>query len=78
MNEQQLEALLEIMSGVYIQQLRVYDVLCIIADKLGCDVIALNNLHEQGYVLAPDPALRLDETDETPSDNRFDKNDGRM
>lgn len=44
--------------------LRQYDLLCIIADKLGADVVGLKNLHEQGYVLGPDPALRLD--DEKP------------
>ena len=74
MSPEQLDSLFEIMAGIYIQQLRNYDVMCIIADKLGADVIALKNLHEQGFVLAPDPALRLDETDEKPSDNRFDKN----
>jgi hypothetical protein len=73
MSPEQLDSLFEIMAGIYIQQLRNYDVMCIIADKLGADVIALKNLHEQGFVLAPDPALRLDETDEKPSDNRFDK-----
>ena len=64
MNSEQLESLFEILGGLYIQSLRNYDVMCIIADKLGADVIALKNLHEQGFVLAPDPALRLDETDE--------------
>lgn len=76
MTPEQIEALFEIMGGLYIQSLRNYDVMCIIADKLGADVIALKNLHEQGFVLAPDPALRLDETDEKPSDNRFDKDEG--
>jgi len=73
MTPRQIEAMLEVLGGIYIQQLRNYDVMCIIADKLGADVVALKNLHEQGFVLAPDPALRLDETDEKPSDNRFDK-----
>lgn len=76
MNSQQSEALLEMLGGLYIQALRQYDLLCIIADKLDADVIGLKNLHEQGYVLSPDPALRLDETDEKPSDNRFDKDGG--
>lgn len=72
MNDDQLNSLFEILGGLYIQQLRQYDLLCLIADKLGADVIALKELHEQGFVLGPDPALRLDETDEKPSDNRFD------
>lgn len=70
MDQRQTEALLEILGGIYIQTLRNYDVLCLIGDKLGADVIALKDLHQQGYVLSPDPALRLDETDEKPSDNR--------
>lgn len=76
MNENQIDSLLEIIGGMYIQLLRNYDVMCIIADKLDADVIALKNLHEQGYVLAPDPALRLDDDDNedtTPSNDRQDK-----
>jgi len=64
MNEEQSAQLLEILGGIYIMGLRQYDLLCIIADKLGADVVGLKNLHEQGYVLGPDPALRLD--DEKP------------
>jgi hypothetical protein len=78
MTNEQVESLLEIMGGLYIQSLRNYDLLCLVADKLGADVIALKNLHEQGFVLAPDPALRLDETDETSTDNRLHKNDGGL
>ena len=84
MNNEQLDALIEMLGGIYIQQLRLYDVMCVIGDKLGADMIALKNLHEQGYILGPDPALRLDETDEktgtdtTPSDNRFNENDGGL
>jgi hypothetical protein len=62
MNDKQSEALLEILSGLYIQSLRVYDVLCIIADKVDAKIIELKDLHEQGYVLAPDPALRIDDS----------------
>jgi hypothetical protein len=68
MNDKQSEALLEILSGLYIQSLRHYDVLCLIADKMDVDIIGLKDLHEQGYVLAPDPALRIDDT-KTSSDN---------
>jgi hypothetical protein len=78
MNEKQYEFLTEILTGLYIQSLRNYDIMCLIADKLGANVIELKDLHEQGYVLAPDPALRLDETDEKPSDNRLNKNESGM
>ena len=66
MNEEQFNIVLEILSGLYIQSLRNYDILCVIGDKLGADVVELKNLHERGYVLAPDPALRIEESDEDP------------
>jgi hypothetical protein len=65
LNENQVEALLEVLGGLYIQSLRTYDLLCIIADKLGADVISLKDLHEQGYTLGPDPSLRIDNGDKT-------------
>lgn len=45
--------------------MRNYDMLSIIADKLGADAKGLSNLHQQGQVLAP-PASFLfeDEQDE--------------
>jgi hypothetical protein len=67
MNDEQFSILMEVLGGLYIQSLRNYDLLCLIGDKLEADVVELKNLHEQGYVLAPDPALRID--DEKPSNN---------
>ena len=83
MEDDQYRTIMEVLGGLYIQSLRNYDVMCVIADKLGADVIALKNLHEQGYVLAPDPALRLDpdenvDPSQKPSDNRQDKDGGGL
>lgn len=78
MNDEQFAVLMEVLGGLYIQSLRIYDLLCIIGDKVGADVVELSNLHGQGITLGPDPSLRLDETDEKPSDNRFDKNEGGL
>jgi len=78
MKPEKEDILIEMISGIYIQQLRMYDILCLIADKLDANVIELKNLHEQGYILGPDPALRLDETDEKPSDNRLNKDESGM
>ena len=64
MDDQQTEALLEILGGLYIQSLRIYDLLCIIGDKVGADVVSLKDLHEQGYTLGPDPSLRIDNVEE--------------
>jgi hypothetical protein len=78
MNDEQYAVITEILGGLYIQSLRMYDLLCIIGDKLGADVTQLSKLHEEGYTLGPDPTLRLDETDEKPSDNRLYKDESRM
>ena len=67
MNDDQFSHLMQVLGGIYIQSLRNYDILCLIGDKLGADVVELKNLHEQGYILAPDPALRVD--DEKPTHN---------
>jgi hypothetical protein len=72
MNEEQVESLLEVLGGLYIQSLRVYDLLCIIADKVGADAVGLKSLHEQGYTLGPDPSLRI-ENDSEQDRNGLDK-----
>ena len=55
-----LQPLYEIIGGMYIQLLRIYDLLALIVpdrDKLS----ELVSLHESGKVLSPDPALILDD-----------------
>jgi hypothetical protein len=57
------EALYELLGGMYIQLLRVYDLLALIAsgESNKSKVDQLFSLHESGKVLSPDPALVLDE-----------------
>lgn len=55
MNEEQFDILQELLSIIYIQLARNYDMLSIIGDKLGADVIALSKEHSNGRLLAPDP-----------------------
>jgi hypothetical protein len=57
------EALYELLGGMYIQMLRIYDLLALIAsgDSNNTKVDQLISLHESGKVLSPDPALVLDE-----------------
>ena len=43
---------------IYVQLARQYDMLAIIADKLGADAIGLAEKHEQGLLLAPEPWLQ--------------------
>jgi hypothetical protein len=58
-NQESDNVMVELLGGIYIQLLRIYDLLSLIAPKE--DVQRLYNLHESGRVLAPDPALVMDE-----------------
>ena len=57
MNDEQFDTIREILSMLYIQVSRQYDMLSIIADKLGADAVGLTQEHEQGKLLSPDPWL---------------------
>ena len=81
MNKDELEILeniRELIGAIFIQTQRNYDMLAIIADKLGADAKGLSFLHEQGQVLAPDPAFlfeNIDENDKNVTQNTlFDEN----
>ena len=54
------QALMEIMGGMYIQLLRIYDMLSLIVPDSN-KASELISLHESGRVLSPDPALVLDD-----------------
>jgi hypothetical protein len=51
------ENIRELLGAIFIQEQRNYDMLSIIADKLGADAKELSFLHEQGKVLAPPPSF---------------------
>jgi hypothetical protein len=51
------ENIRELIGAIFIQTQRNYDMLAIIADKLGADAKGLSFLHEQGQVLAPPPSF---------------------
>jgi hypothetical protein len=53
-------ALYEIMGGMYITLLRIYDMLSLIVPDSN-KASELISLHESGRVLSPDPALVLDD-----------------
>ena len=60
MNKDELELfenIRELIGAIFIQTQRNYDMLAIIADKLGADAKGLSFLHEQGQVLAPPPSF---------------------
>jgi hypothetical protein len=52
-----LENIQELLGAIFINEQRNYDMLSIIADKLGADAKGLSFLHEQGKVLAPAPSF---------------------
>lgn len=60
MNEN-IDNILELLGAIYIQTARNYDMLAIIADKIGADAKGLTKLHEEGQILAPAPAMIVEE-----------------
>lgn len=56
-----LEDIRELLGAIFIQEQRNYDMLSIIADKLGADAKRLSHLHEQGQVLAPPPSFLIED-----------------
>ena len=55
------QQILELLGAMYIQSMRNYDMLSIMADKLGADATGLSKLHEEGQVLAPAPSFVYEE-----------------
>ena len=51
----------ELLGAIFIQEQRNYDMLSIIADKLGADAKGLFELHESGKILAPAPSFIFEE-----------------
>lgn len=59
MTEEQFEIVQELLSAIYIQLARNYDLLCLIA-KDEDRVLELHQKHTEGKVFSPPPALVLD------------------
>ena len=51
----------ELLGAIFINEQRNYDMLAIIADKIGADAKGLSFLHEQGKVLAPAPSFIVED-----------------
>lgn len=59
---EQIQAIQELIAGVYIQNLRVYDVLMALLSKQDQELAnKLEQLHTEGKVLGPDPALKIED-----------------
>jgi len=68
-----VENIRELLGALFIQEQRNYDMLCIIADKLGADSKGLYKLHESGQILAPAPSFIFENEDDPQVDTLFDE-----
>jgi len=57
------ENIRELLGAIFIQEQRNYDMLVMIADKLGADTDKMISLHESGQILAPAPSFIFEEED---------------
>lgn len=65
MKEEDINIFREMIAGIYIQQLRIYDLLSAIALSAKEEQVEnILKLHENGGVLSPDPSLILDNKEE--------------
>jgi hypothetical protein len=65
----------ELLGAIFIQSQRNYDMLAIIADKLGADAKGLSVLHENGEILAPAPSFIFENDDiDNLQDSLFEEN----
>lgn len=60
MTDEQFEIVQELLSAVYIQLARNYDMLCMIVPDQE-KMLEMYNRHKEGKVFAPAPALVMDE-----------------
>lgn len=62
MSDEQEQAIQELVAGIYIQNLRLYDVLMAILSLKSVDTAnRLEALHKEGKILGPDPALKIED-----------------
>ena len=52
---------MQVLSAQYIQLVRIYDFLTVMADKMGLDAIKLKEMHENGETFCPPPYLKEEE-----------------
>jgi hypothetical protein len=72
-NNDIIESIRELLAAIFIQSQRNYDMLSIIADKLGADAISLTKMHSEGQVLAPAPSFIFEDEDNPQVDTLFNE-----
>ena len=63
MTDEQFDIVQELLSAIYIQLARNYDMLCLMVPNQE-RMLEMHNMHKEGSVFAPPPALIMDEEDE--------------
>ena len=63
MTDEQFEIIQELLSAIYIQLARNYDMLCISTSNQE-KMLEMYDRHKEGRVFAPPPSLLLDEEDD--------------
>jgi hypothetical protein len=63
MNDEQFEIVQELLSAIYIQLARNYDMLCISTSNQE-KMLEMYNRHKEGRVFAPPPSLLMDENEQ--------------
>lgn len=62
MSDEQIQSMQELLAGIYIQNLRIYDVLMsMFSLKHSGRADELEKLHAEGKILGPDPALNVED-----------------
>jgi len=63
MTDEQFEVMQELLSAIYIQLARNYDMLCISTSNQE-KMLEMYNRHKEGRVFAPPPSLLMDEDEQ--------------
>lgn len=62
MSDEQIQSMQELLAGIYIQNLRVYDVLMtLLALENPEKANELEQIHTEGRIVGPDPALKIED-----------------
>ena len=68
-----LENIRELSGAMFIQSQRNYDMLALMAEKLGADVDSMLFKHQQGQVLAPPPSFVFEDEQNSDIDHNLNQ-----
>lgn len=68
MENEILDNIRELLGAIFIQSQRNYDMMALIAEKLGANVDGLLSKHQEGQVLAPPPSFIFEDEENENQD----------